>query len=83
MSEPPRKTDLVLEHMRNGRVREAVRIAHKFKLGLSTTDRAVIKRAHEAYDPQKQDFYRQLGKDPVQLIAHGLETLYQIYGHRI
>jgi hypothetical protein len=83
MSEPARKTDIVLEHMRNAQWREAIRVAHNFKLGISSESRANLKRAHEAYDPTKAAFYKSIGKDPVKLTARGIETLYEIYGARL
>ncbi len=55
---------------------EALRIANKFaRLG---DEKAAITRAHDAY--LNPDFYRQLGKDPAELVDEGKAALKRRYG---
>jgi hypothetical protein len=75
------KTDKLLQMLRSGDDRGALRLAKTFRLGLTDDQRAAIKRAHECYE--NGHFYAQLGRDPGALRARGLEVLREVYGARL
>jgi hypothetical protein len=73
---PPSKLDLVRAAWAEGDRRAATIMAAKFQdLG---DQRGAILSAREAY--LRPDFQRQLGRDPVALIAAGHEALRERYG---
>lgn len=72
------KSDQVRQLVAQEQYREAIKIASKFKLGLSKEQRATIVRAHESYT--YPHFQKQLGRDPHTCIMLGVATLVEIYG---
>jgi hypothetical protein len=69
--EPPKKIDLLRAAMAAGDWRQALSIANRFpRLG---EHKATITRAHNAL--QSPELYRQMGQDPVRLVAAGIVAL--------
>ncbi len=64
------KTARLRAHLRAGDHQHALAIAARWQLG---DDTATVQRAHQAC--WRPGFYRQLGHDPDQLIAQGVEVL--------
>jgi hypothetical protein len=65
------KLSIVKNHLANGRIRDALRLAKSFaRLGEHAT---AITRAWDAL--QRPDFYRELGMDPDQLVADGVAAM--------
>jgi hypothetical protein len=64
-----KKTDLAREAYRRGNVKEALRIAKTFRIGLTKEDRDAIIRGYECL--VHPEFYRMLGKDPEEEIEKG------------
>jgi hypothetical protein len=80
MSEPPRKTDLVIAAMKRSDYVVALRIAKSFRM-LTAVQKTNLVRAHEAL--HHPGTYRQLGYDPDELFRLGVATLQELYGSRI
>src|SRR5271165_6894212 len=73
--EPPKKLDQLKKLMAEERWPAALALAAKFpQLG---DERAAITRGHEA--GTRANFYRQIGKDPDELIRLGIEALKRRY----
>jgi len=67
-----RKTDIAINHFKQGNLKEALRIAKSFRIGLTREDRDKLVRAYECL--VHADFYRMLGKKPEQEIQLGKEV---------
>lgn len=78
---PPKKTDLVIQHMKDGDWRSALRIAKTFKLGLTKDQVRILGRAHEAYHYGAT--MAQMKLDPEACIQRGIALLTELYGARI
>lgn len=60
--EPVSKTRQAVALFLQGKVKEALKIAGTFRIGLTKDQQATLKRGYECmHNPQ---FYQQLGKDP-------------------
>lgn len=67
-----KKTELAREAFEQGNVKEALRIAKTFRIGLTKADRDAIVRGYECMvHPQ---FYRDLGKTPENEIEKGVQV---------
>lgn len=62
-------TDVAREHYRNGRIKEALRIAKTFRLGLTKEEKASISRAYECFI--HSEFYKMIGKNIEEEIEKG------------
>lgn len=71
-------TQQLIDHMRAGDWPAALRLAKTFRM--LGPHRRTIQVAHEArWHP---DFYRQVGRDPDQAVAAGIDALRQLYPER-
>lgn len=66
------KTAKAVQAFQQGLKKEALRIAQTFRIGLSTDERKALSLGYECL--VRPDFYRQLGKNPEQLIARAEEV---------
>ena len=70
-----KKIDILIELMKANEWQKALSLASKFgELGIQKDD---IKRAHQCYS--NADFYRQIGKNPEELINKGIQALKDRY----
>lgn len=65
-----RKTDLAVEFFQQGNVKEALKIAKTFKIGLTYEEHKQIVRGYECM--VHGDFYRQIGKNIEDEIEKGI-----------
>lgn len=63
---PVSKTQIAIDLFQRGDLRGALRLASGFRIGLTREQQATLKRGFECLS--NPEFYRQLGKDPQQLI---------------
>lgn len=70
------KTDLVRQHMATGDFKRALAIASRFRM-LSKEVRGTIQTAWAA--ATNPHFYREIKKDPDQLVAAGIDALKTLY----
>lgn len=56
-----KKTDIARDALRNGRLKDALRIAKDFQIGVRKDQREAMSRAYECI--VHPDFYRQIGTD--------------------
>jgi hypothetical protein len=80
---PLQKTEKLLWLMRRGEHQAALALAATFKMGLTQEQKGDIKRAHEVNCTTKAAFYRQLGKEPLELYKKGIAVLFDVWGHRL
>ena len=73
-----KKTDQVRSLVRQGRYKDAMRIAKGSRLGITREQSDTMVRAYECI--VHPDFYRQLGTDIPTAINAGVEIVTQIYG---
>jgi len=71
------KTQKVIRWFEEGDTRKAMRHASKFRIGISKEDQDAMGFAYDCM--LNADFYRQLGKDPVEIIDKGLEVFTQLF----
>lgn len=67
-----KKTELARKLFESGKVKEALRIAKTFRLGLTKEERDALVRGYECM--VHPEFYRMLGKDPQAEIERGLQV---------
>ena len=72
------KTDIVKGLVKQKSYRKALAIAKKFVIGIDKEEHDAMVRAHECMTNPR--FYEQLGIDPGQAIADGVEVLERLYG---
>ncbi len=65
------KTSDAVELFLQGKIKESLRIASTFRLGLSKQEQSVLKGGYEAFN--HAGFYRQLGKNPEKMIADAVD----------
>ena len=66
---------------RLGDVKGALKIAQRFRLGVTPTERAQLARAYECFI--RPDFYRQLGFNPVWEIEQGCAVFLRLWCSQI
>lgn len=67
-----KKTELARKAFESGNIKEALRIAKTFRLGLTKEERDALVRGYECM--VHPEFYRMLGKDPQAEIERGLRV---------
>lgn len=70
------KTELVKQFLAQGKVKEALREAKDFRIGVSKEQRSLMTRAYECI--VHPDFYKSIGKDVQECISIGLKTLVEV-----
>ena len=75
------KTDEMLGALRAGDIKDALRVAQTFRIGLSAEQRKIIGIGYECLIHPYT--YRQLGKDPDACVKRAVETLRSQYAGRI
>ena len=73
-----KKTDQVRSLVRQGRYKDALRIAKGFRLGITREQSDTMVRAYECM--VHPDFYRSIGKNTQECIDGGVAVLCQIFG---
>lgn len=81
MSAPKQKTEILIELMRAQDWKAALSLGSTFKAGFDTSERATLKRAHEAHHNAR--FYLQLKRCPEAMKAAGIAILTARYGARL
>lgn len=71
------KTQQLVDNLKAGNYKEALRIAKTFKLGFSATQRAELARGYECLI--YPEFYKSLGKQPDLEVANAVALLKQEY----
>jgi hypothetical protein len=79
-----KKTDMAVGAYEKGHLKEALKIAKDFKIGLTKEEHKQIVRGYECL--VHQDFYKQIGKNPIEETTKGinvfLEKIYLPYKER-
>ena len=73
-----RKTEAVRRLVKGGELKQALKIAKDFRLGISKPDSDAMKLAYECMVHER--FYQQLGYNLHEKVAEGLEVLERLYG---
>lgn len=73
-----RKTEVVRSLVRSGELKQALKIAKDFRLGISKPDSDAMKLAYECMVHKR--FYKQLGYNLSEKVAEGVEVLKRLYG---
>lgn len=73
-----RKTEAVRSLVRSGELKQALKIAKDFRLGISKPDSDAMKLAYECM--VHEQFYKQLGYNLSEKVAEGVEVLKRLYG---
>lgn len=73
-----RKTEVVRSLVRSGELKQALKIAKDFRLGISKPDSDAMKLAYECMVHER--FYKQLGYNLSEKVAEGMEVLKRLYG---
>lgn len=73
-----KKTDQVRSLVRQGRYKDALRIAKRFRLGITREQSGTMIRAYECM--VHPDFYRSIGKDIQECIDGGVAVLHEVFG---
>ncbi|MCO5157928.1 MAG: hypothetical protein M9945_14460 [Aquamicrobium sp.] len=72
------KTAQVIEHMNQGRWKQALKIAKTFTIGVTQDQRAILARAYEAH--HNGYLMAQMKRDPEICIQQGVDLLKSMYG---
>jgi len=78
---PETKTDQLLKLIRARKWKDALKIASRFRLGLTREQRIILSRAYESYHYGYMQI--QMKRDPEQCRQAGIELLKQLYGNRV
>ena len=73
-----RKTEVVRSLVRSGELKQALKIAKDFRLGITKEQSSTMTRAYECMVHGR--FYKQLGYDLDEKIAEGVKILVGLYG---
>ncbi len=73
-----KKSDIVRAAVASGNLKEAVRIAKDFRIGISPEQRSTMARAYECIVHER--FYKSLGEDTDARIAEGVSLVTKLYG---
>lgn len=73
-----KKTQMVKVLVRQGKYKEALRIAKSFRLGITREQSDAMVRAYECM--VHPDFYRSIGKNIQECIDGGVSVLCQVFG---
>lgn len=73
-----RKTEVVRSLVRSGELKQALKIAKDFRLGISKPDSDAMELAYECMVHER--FYQQLGYNLSEKVAEGVEVLKRLYG---
>ena len=73
-----RKTEVVRSLVRSGELKQALKIAKDFRLGISKPDSDAMKFAYECMVHER--FYQQLGYNLSEKVSEGVEVLKRLYG---
>lgn len=73
-----KKTEQVRSLVRQGRYKDALRIAKGFRLGITREQSDTMVRAYECM--VHPDFYRSIGKNTQECIDGGVAVLCQVFG---
>ncbi len=73
-----KKSDIVRAAVASGSLKEALRIAKDFRIGISPEQRSTMARAYECM--VHPDFYRQIGTDIPAAIKEGVDLVTKLYG---
>ena len=73
-----KKTQMVKDLVRQGRYKEALRIAKGFRLGITREQSDTMVRAYECM--VHPEFYRSIGKSIQECIDGGVSVLCQVFG---
>ena len=73
-----RKTEVVRSLVRSGELKQALKIAKDFRLGISKPDSDAMTLAYECMVHER--FYKQLGYNLSEKVAEGVEVLKRLYG---
>lgn len=74
-----KKTKQAADLFNSGNVKGALKIASKFKLGLSKDEQATLQRGYEAFI--RPQFYASLNKNPDAMIKDATELFRKKWGH--
>lgn len=78
MMQPETKTDMVRRLVANRRYKDALRIASRFRHGLTQEQRITLGRAYESY--HYGYLQAQMKRDPEECRANGIALLKELYG---
>lgn len=78
--QPESKTDVVRRLVSRRQYKEALKIASRFKLGLTRDQQITFGRAYESY--HYGYLQAQMKRDPEECRAKGIELLKELYGTR-
>lgn len=78
MSMPEGKTDIVRRLVATHQYKDALRIASRFRLGLTTDQRKTLGRAYESYHYGYMQ--AQMKRDPEECRKQGIALLKELYG---
>ncbi len=73
-----KKSDIVRAAVASGNLKEALRIAKDFRIGISPEQRSTMARAYECIVHER--FYKSLGEDTDARIAEGVSLVTKLYG---
>lgn len=73
-----KKSDIVRAAVASGNLKEALKIAKDFRIGISPEQRSTMAFAYECM--VHPDFYRQIGRDIEGSISKGVELVTKLYG---
>ncbi|PFP29384.1 hypothetical protein COJ96_10800 [Bacillus sp. AFS073361] len=73
-----KKTEIAIEKYEAGHIKEALRLASEFRLGITEEERKQMKLGYECM--VHDDFYKQMGKHPMAEISKAVHVfLFKIY----
>jgi hypothetical protein len=75
------KTEQMLEYLRSGNIKQALRLTKSFRLGFSPAQKKVLDLGYECL--VSPYIYRQLGKDTDACVRQAVSLLHSIYADRI
>ncbi len=75
-----KKSDIVRAAVASGNLKEALRIAKDFRIGITPEQRSTMAFAYECM--VHPDFYRQIGRDIDGSITEGVELVTKLYGRK-
>lgn len=70
------KSEIVRQFIKEGKLKEALRMAKDFRIGVTKEQRSVMARAYECI--VHPDFYRSIGKNISECIKIGEKTLIEV-----